>query len=144
LDIRNTIKLQFRIGETLSAQMGDPVIVAKEDPRQYVLIEDVKAEDTQGVKPTGTTPDTKELQTALENSVRDELIDAVRSKVKDLPDRVYAEAKSKEQDDNLDGAAEAYLRFLSCANPDESTERQHASSFLAEHFNFQPAEAASQ
>ena len=109
-----------------------------------MLIEDVKAEDTQGVKPTGTTPDTKELQTALENSVRDELIDAVRSKVKDLPDRVYAEAKSKEQDDNLDGAAEAYLRFLSCANPDESTERQHASSFLAEHFNFQPAEAASQ
>ena len=144
LDISNTIKLQFRIGETLSSRMGDPVIVAKEDPRQYVLIEDVKAEDTQGVKPTGTTPDTKELQTSLENSVRDELIDAVRSKVKDLPDRIYAEAKSKEQDDNLDGAAEAYLRFLSCANPDESTERQHASSFLAEHFNFQPAEAASQ
>jgi hypothetical protein len=144
LDISNTIKLQFRIGETLSSRMGDPVIVAKEDPRQYVLIEDVKAEDTQGVKPTGTTPDTKELQTALENSVRDELIDAVRSKVKDLPDRIYATAKSKEQDDNLDGAAEAYLRFLSCANSDESTERQHASSFLAEHFNFQPAEAASQ
>lgn len=115
LDIRNTIKLQFRIGETLSAQMGDPVIVAKEDPRQYVLLEDVKAEDTEGVKPTGTTPDTRELQTALENSVRDELIDVVRSKVKDLPDRIYAEAKSMEQDENLDGAAEAYLRFLKCA-----------------------------
>jgi hypothetical protein len=115
LDIRNTIKLQFRIGETLSAQMGDPVIVAKEDPRQYVLLEDVKAEDTEGVKPTGTTPDTKELQTALENSVRDELIDVVRSKVKDLPDRIYAEGKSMEQDENLDGAAEAYLRFLKCA-----------------------------
>ena len=119
------------------------MIVAKEDPRQYVLIEDVKAEDTQGVKPTGTTPDTKELQTALENAIRDELIDAVRSKVKDLPDRIYAEAKSKEQDDNLDGAAEAYLRFLSCASPDESAERQHANSFLAEHFNFQPAAATS-
>jgi hypothetical protein len=144
LDIKNTIKLQFRIGETLNSQMGDAVIVAKEDPRQYVLIEDVKAEDTQGVKPTGTTPDTKELQTSLENSVRDELIEAVRSKVKDLPERVYAEAKSKEQDDNLDGAAEAYLRFLGCAKQDESTERQHASSFLAEHFNIQPAEAASQ
>jgi hypothetical protein len=95
------------------------------------------------VKPTGTTPDTRELQTALENSVRDELIDVVRSKVKDLPDRIYAEAKSMEQDENLDGAAEAYLRFLNCANQDESTERRHASSFLAEHFNFQPAEAAS-
>jgi len=144
VDIKNTIKLQFRVGETLNSQMGDAVIVAKEYPRQFVLIEDVKAEDTEGVKPTGTSPDTKELQTALENSVRDELIEAVRSKVKDLPERVYAEAKSKEQDDNLDGAAEAYLRFLGCAKQDESTERQHASSFLADHFNIQHAEVALQ
>lgn len=143
IDIKNTIKLQFRVGETLNSQMGDAVIVAKDDPRQFVLTEDVKSEDTQGVKPTGTTPDTKELQTALENSVRDQLIEAVRAKVKELPERVYAEAKSKEQDDNVDGAAEAYLRFLSCANQDESAERQHAISFLTEHFNFQLAEAAS-
>jgi aminopeptidase N len=95
------------------------------------------------VKPTGTTPDTKELQTALENSVRDQLIEAARAKVKDLPERVYAEAKSKEGDENVDGAAEAYLRFLSCANQDESAERQHASSFLTEHFNFRLAGAAS-
>jgi hypothetical protein len=144
VNIKNTIKLQFRVGETLNSEMGDAVIVTKEDPRQFVLIEDVKAEDTEGVKPTGTTPDTRELQTALENSVRDELIEAARSKAKDLPERVYAEAKSKEQDDNLDGAAEAYLRFLSCAEQNESTERQHASSFLAKHFNIQHAEAASQ
>ena len=144
VDIKNSIKLQFRVGETLSSQMSDAVIVAKEDPRQFVLIEDVKPEDTEGVKPTGTTPDTKELQIALENSVRDELIEAVRSKVRDLPKRVYAEAESKEQDDNLDGAAEAYLRFLGCAKQEESTERQHANSFLAEHFNIRSAEAASQ
>ncbi len=143
LDIKDTIKLQFRIGDTLNSQMGDAVIVAKDDPRQYVLIEDVKAEDTQGVKPTGTTPDTKELQTALENSVRDELIAAVRSKVKDLPQRIYDEAKSKEQDANSDGAAEAYLRFLSCTSEDGSTQRQHAKSFLAETFNIRPSELSS-
>ena len=143
LDIKDTIKLQFRIGDTLNSQMGDAVIVAKDDPRQYVLIEDVKAEDTQGVKPTGTTPDTKELQTALENSVRDELIAAVRSKVKDLPQRIYDEAKSKEQDANSDGAAEAYLRYLSCTSDDGSTERQHAKSFLAETFNIRPSELSS-
>ncbi len=39
LDIKDTIKLQFRIGDTLNSQMGDAVIVAKDDPRQYVLIE---------------------------------------------------------------------------------------------------------
>ena len=67
IDIKNAIRLQFRIGETLSGQMGEPVLVEKEDPRQYVLVEDVKADDTAGVKPSGTTPDTKELQTMLEN-----------------------------------------------------------------------------
>jgi hypothetical protein len=120
------------------------VIVAKEDTRQFVLIEDVKPDDTEGVKPTGTTPNTRELQTALENSVRDELIEAVRSKVKDMPQIIYAEAKLKEQNDNFDGAAEAYLRFLSCTKEDGSTERQHAKSFLAEQFNVRPAEAPSQ
>jgi len=144
VDIKNTIRLQFRVGETYSSQMSDAVIVAKEDTRQFVLIEDVKPDDTEGVKPTGTTPNTRELQTALENSVRDELIEAVRSKVKDMPQIIYAEAKLKEQNDNFDGAAEAYLRFLSCTKEDGSTERQHAKSFLAEQFNVRPAEAPSQ
>ena len=144
LDIKNTIKLQFRIGETLSSQMDDAVIVAKEAPKQFVLIEDVKPDDTEGVKPTGTTPNDRELQTALENSVRDELIEAVRSKVKDLPQRIYVEAKSKEQNDNFDGAAEAYLRFLNCTKEDGSKERKHADSFLTEQFNIRPAETASQ
>lgn len=144
VDIRNTIRLQFRVGETYSSQMSDAVIVAKEDPKQFVLIEDVKPDDTEGVKPTGTTPNTRELQTALENSVRDELIVAVRSKVKDLPQIIYAEAKSKEQNDNFDGAAEAYLRFLRCTKKGGSTDRQHAISFLAEQFNIRPAETPSQ
>ena len=31
IDINNTIKLQFRIGDTLSGQMGDAIVVEKQD-----------------------------------------------------------------------------------------------------------------
>jgi len=139
-DIKNTIKLQFRIGDTLSGQMGDAVLVEKEDPKQYVLVEDVKADDTEGVKPTGTTPSVRELQTELENAARGALIEAVLIKVRELPRMILDGAKSKEQAENVDGAGEAYLRFLSCSTEDSyPAERRHAREFLAEKFNMRPA-----
>jgi hypothetical protein len=115
--------------------MGDPVIVKKEDPRQFVLIEDVKPEDTNGVRPSGTMPDIKELQTTLENAVREELITDVKAKVNGLPKLLYVEAQSKEQGENIDGAGEFYLRFLSCTAEDGSAERKHAKDFLLKNFN---------
>jgi hypothetical protein len=139
IDIRNTIKLQFRIGDTLSGQMGDAVIVEKQDPRQVVLLEDVKPEDTEGVKMKGTTPNTTELQTALENAARDELNEKVRLQVQELPQKIYDSAKSKEQEENVEGAGEYYLRFLSCTPEDGSTERRHAKEFLDDKFNIKAA-----
>jgi len=144
IDIKNTIRLQFRLGETLNGQMDDAVLVDKSDPRQFILLEDVKPDDTEGVKLAGTTPNSKEMQTALENAIRDELIAAVQLKVKELPLRIYNEAKSKEQEENVDGAAEEYLRFLSCTVEDGSAERQHAKSFLAQQFNMRPEASSSQ
>jgi hypothetical protein len=144
VDIKNTIKLQFRLGETLNLQMGDAVIVQKEDPRQFVMVEDVKQDDTEGVKSTGTIPSTMELQTTLENSIRVDLIEAVRSKVKELPGLIYAEARSKEADENVEGAAEAYMRFLNCTKEDGAPERQHATHFLSEQFNMHPEVTATQ
>jgi tetratricopeptide (TPR) repeat protein len=138
IDIRNIIKLQFRIGDTLSGQMGDPIVVEKEDPRQFVLLQDVKPEDTEGVKMTGTTPNTIELQTALENAARDELNEKVLLKVQELPRKIYDSAKSKELEENMEGAGEYYLRYLSCTPEDGSAERRHAKEFLDEKFNIRP------
>jgi hypothetical protein len=139
IDVKNTIKLQFRIGETLTGQMGEAVVEQKEDPRQYVMLEDVKADDTEGVKLGGSTPNTGEMQTALDNAARDELVQKVRLKVQELPRAVYDAGKSREQEENVDGAGEYYLRYLSCTAEDGSAERQHAKEFLAEKFNMRPA-----
>lgn len=143
IDVKNTIKLQFRIGETLSDRKGEAEVVQKDENKQFVLIEDVKPEDTENVKPTGTTPNTRELQTALENTVRDMLVEKVKARVSQLPQEIYRQAQSKEQEVNIDGAAEAYLRYLSCTPDDGSAERKHAKDFLASNFNMHPTVGAS-
>jgi hypothetical protein len=143
VDIKDVIQLQFRIGETLTGQMGEAVLVEKQDPRQYVMVEDVKPDDTEGIRQSGTVPNTRELQTALESSARDALVEAVRTKVLELPRKIYDSGKSMEQEENTDGAGEYYLRYLSCTPEDGSAERRHARDYLADKFNMHPAAAVS-
>ncbi len=142
IDIKNIIKLQFRIGQTLGGQMGNAEVVEKSETKQFVTIEDVKPEDTKGVKLTETALNKTELQTQLENAVRVELIDKVKDRVSKLPQEIYAEGQAKEQEENIDGAGEAYMRFLRCTLDDGSAERKHAKDFLAKNFNMFPAAGA--
>jgi tetratricopeptide (TPR) repeat protein len=135
-NIKNSIKLQFSIGRTQSGQMGVAMVVGREDPKQYVQVEDVKGEDTDGIKLNETKPNTQEMQTALEISVRDDLIASVGKKVRELPQAIYDEAKLRAQEENLDDAGEAYMRYLSVTPADETPERTHAEQFLREQFNF--------
>jgi hypothetical protein len=136
IDIKNKIKLQFRISRAQSGQLGEAVVVEKEDPQQYQLIEDVKPDDTEGVRLKETNPDTREMQTTLENSARDELVEVVQAKVLELPSKIYEEAEAREQEEDLDDAGEAYLRYLCVTSDDKTPERAHAEQFLREQFNF--------
>jgi hypothetical protein len=141
IDINNTIKLQFRIGDTLSGQMGDAIVVEQQESKQVALLENVKPEDTEGVKMDGTTPNTSEMQRALEDAARSELNEKVLLKVQELPQKIYDSAKAQEQAMNVDGAGEYYLRYLSCSPENGSAERQRAKEFLEQKFNMQPGSA---
>ena len=112
IDIDNIVKLQFRIGDTLSGQMGDAVVIEKHDSKRVVLLENVKPEDTEGIKMGGTAPNTSEMQTALENQARDELNEQVLLKVRELPEKIYQTARSNEGEMNLDGAGENHYLAL--------------------------------
>ena len=133
--IKNTIKLQFRIGDILSGRMGDPISVEKDDPKDFVTLQDVKADDLNNIKRDETAPDQTELQTALENDVRNDLVQKVLLQVQELPHQIYEVGKSREQEENDDGAGEYYLRFLSCTTENGTAEREHAKVFLAQKFN---------
>jgi hypothetical protein len=138
INITGVIQLQFRIGDSLSEQRTNLVPISREEHKKDVLLEDVKSEDTKGIKTTGTMTDTAEFMTALENSARDELIAAVRKRVEALPMKIYQSASAREKEDDLDGAGEEYVRFLNLTKEDNSVERIHAKKFLIDSFNMRP------
>jgi hypothetical protein len=115
--------------------MGDPISVEKDDPKDFVTLQDVKADDLNNIKRDETAPDQTELQTALENDVRNDLVQKVLLQVQELPHQIYEVGKSREQEENDDGAGEYYLRFLSCTTENGTAEREHAKVFLAQKFN---------
>ena len=123
INITGVIQLQFRIGDSLSEQRTNLVPITREEHKKDILLEDVKSEDTMGIKSTGTLTDPAGFMTALENSARDELIVAVRKKVEALPETIYQKASSREKEDDLDGAGESYMRFLKLTKENSSVER---------------------
>jgi hypothetical protein len=136
LEIRNIIKLQFTVSRTQSGTIGPPTVVEREEPGHFVQIEDVKPDDVDGVRLDETNPDTRAMQTALENKVRDELKEKVAAKLAELPKAIYAEAKSRAKEENLEDAGEAYLRYLSVTPAEQTPERLEAEKFLTDQFNF--------
>jgi hypothetical protein len=136
-EVLNRVVLQFRIDDVFSGQKGEPVQVSEEGRKKFVTLTDVKAEDAKGVKSAGTLPDLIELQTELENTAREHLIDRVHEKIIELPHKIYDAAQKKEEDGYSDDAGEAYMRYLNVAPADQLTEREHAQKFLREQFNFQ-------
>lgn len=136
VSIKNNIKLQFSIGRAQGGAMWTPDVVGMEEPLTYVRHEAVKPDDTDGVKLIETSPNTQELQTALGIKVRDQLIAAVGKRVRDLPKAIIDDARTRVQEQNLDDAGEAYMRYLCVVSADRTPERIAAEKFLHDQFNF--------
>lgn len=137
--LTGSIQLQFRIADSFADEQGEIVPITRDDHKSYVVLENVKAEDTEGVKAVGTEIDQNEFMAASETAAMEALVAAVSKRVEALPVKIYDTAKSREAGSDLDGAAEAYLRFLEVSPPDpKSPEQQHARQFLKDQFNMQP------
>jgi hypothetical protein len=139
ISLGGVIQLQFRIANSFSGEAAETVPVAEEAHKEFVVLENVKPEDTEGVKPSGVEPDTADFLTTLENAALKDLIGAVRAQVEKLPAKIYKQAHLQETEGDLDGAGEAYLRYLNIVPEDDSAERKHAKQFLQEQFNMAPA-----
>lgn len=144
IDIKNSIKLQFSIGRAQSSQMGTPVSISAEESPQLVSVENVKGDDTDGIKLNEKTANTQDLQNALGSRVQKDLTAAVGKKVRDLPQAIYDEGQLREKDEYVEDAGEAYMRYLSVSPVNETTERTHAEQFLRDQFNFPRFPSAAQ
>jgi hypothetical protein len=143
-DLDGSIKLQFRIVDTLSGQTTKTDPIERPAHLRDVQLLDVRGDDVDGVKNSGVPSNPEEFTIQLENAVRDELVSEVKKKVAEFPLKMYGIAKAREAEDDLQGAGELYLRFMEFTPDDKSVERVHATEFLKENFNLRPQVIATQ
>jgi len=135
LDLDPVIEMSFRIADQTGNPIEPPVPFKQDNHKIYVVLDNVKPEDTEGVKIQNAAPDETQLLADLEIVSRDALIKAVREKISHLPDRALQTARLKAQQNDADGAAEAYILFWNSTAGTQSPERDEAAAYLRDHFN---------
>jgi len=140
IDLDGIVEFAFRL-TTTNENTRDAVNVKVEVPKTVVLLENVKAEDTDGAMEEGTPPDEVEILTEAETTAQAALIKKIAEKLQDLSKRVLEDARRKLAANDQDAAAESYILFLNCTADKEkdSPEHREAIQFLVRVYNISEA-----
>jgi hypothetical protein len=134
-DLKAVVELAFRIVDSSGNVIDVVPAFKKENHNTAIVLENVKPEDTEGVKAQGSVPDEIQYLNDVEIEAREALIKTAREKVEGLPARILEQARKKVQDGDLDGAAEAYILYLNATPEGETKERGEGKKFLWDNFN---------
>jgi hypothetical protein len=135
IDLNATVELSFRLVDANGNLLDAAPPVKRDTKKQFLVLENVKPEDTEGVRPQGAPPNEFQLLTDIEIEGRDTLIKSVREKVEGLPKKILDQARKQTADGDLDGAAESYILFLNSSSEEQRAEREEARRFLRDQFN---------
>ncbi len=135
IDLTAIVELAFRLVDANGNVLDSTPPIQRTTHKVFTVLENVKPEDTEGVKPQGAPPNELQFLTDIEIEGRDTLIKAVREKVEDLPKKILEQARKKAADGDLDGAAESYILFLNSSSDAMKAEREEAMRFLQQQFN---------
>lgn len=143
VDLSAVVEFGFRIVDSNNALVASTPSIKKSAEKQFVILENVKPEDTKGVKQSGTSPDEAQFLGDLEVGARTDLIKDVKDKVESLPNKILAAARKHLMDGDTDGTAESYILYLNSTPDTPTPERDEAKKFLREQFNMDwPGSAA--
>ena len=136
LDLTNIVELSFRTIDANSSIVGDPIHVIKgEKPKHFVILENIKPDDTEGIKEIDASPDETQLMTDVEIEARDAIVKAAGERVRDLPQKILSLARSRAAANDVDGAGESYVLYLNCTTAAPTSERTEATNYLNVNFN---------
>ena len=135
IDLTAVTELAFRITDPAGALAAPPIPIKKENHKVFVLLENVKPEDTEGIKLQNVAPDEVQFLTDVEIQARDSLIKSLQERVSHLPEKIIAEARKRSQANDLDGAAEQYILYLNATPSKTTPERDEAARWVREKFN---------
>jgi len=135
IDLSAVVDVGFRIVDSNGDTIAMTPSVKSTARKQFVVLENVKSEDTRNVKQTGAPPDEAQFLTDVEIAARVALIKDVKEKVESLPTKILAQARKRLMDGDTDGTAEAYILYLNSTPSTQTPERDEAKKFLREQFN---------
>src|SRR5574340_1580210 len=133
VQLKAVVELSFRLADAAGVA-GQNTTIKQELPQTYVLLENVKPEDVEGVHEEGYPPDELQLRTEAETQVRKALVEKLVQELREVPAKILQEARSRVEQKDLEAAAESYILYLN-ATPNKSTpEREEAVQFLRREF----------
>jgi Skp family chaperone for outer membrane proteins len=135
INLAAVVDLAFRIVDASNNPIEATTPITRNAEKTFVILENVKPEDTEGIKAQGAPPDEIQFLTDVEIEARDTLIKAVREKVSGLPPKILEQARKRAADGDLDGAAESYILYLNSTAETQTPERGEARRFLQTQFN---------
>jgi hypothetical protein len=140
VELTNIVELSFRIIDANGTVIGEPTRVVKgEKPKQFTILENIKPDDTKGLKEIDSPPDETQLMTDVEIEARDSMVKAAQEQVQALPQRVLTQARARVAGNDIDGAGELYILYLNSTVAKETPERLEAAHFLTQNFNLRRA-----
>jgi tetratricopeptide (TPR) repeat protein len=144
IDLSAIVELGFRIVDSNGSTIATTPSVKNTNQKEFVLLENVKPEDTKNVKEAGSPPDETQFLNDVEIAVRNDLIKVVKEKVESLPATILTRARKQVMDGDADGAADSFILYLN-STPDTATpERDEARKFLRDQYNIVWPAAAGQ
>lgn len=142
IDLSAIVELGFRITDSTGSVIASNPSIKKQTEKQFTVLENVKPEDTKGVKPSGTLPDENQFLGDVEIEARTDLIKEVKEKVQTLPSKILSMARKRFVDGDTDGSAEEYILYLNSTPDTQTPERDEAKKFLHDQFNMTWPESA--
>jgi archaellum component FlaC len=116
-----------------SAMQADSVKV--EHPKNSSVLENVKAEDSDGVVEEGAAPDELQMFAEAETKIQTDLMGKLNKWLGDLPGKVLADARDRAKSGDKEAAAAKYVIYLNSTPDQETKERNEAINFLRDEFN---------
>ena len=135
IDLTASVEIEFQLHDRAGNLVGKPADIHKDKHTPMVVLQDVKAEDTEGITNQGVEPDGAQFLADLEIDSRNALVKAVQEKAAELPVAVLQAARALAQESDTDGAAELYVLYLNATSPGASPGRNEAVEFLRDQFN---------
>jgi hypothetical protein len=136
IDLAAVVEMGFRILDMSGDAVEAATSINKTNQKKFIVLENVKPEDTEGVKAQGSPPDEIQFLNDVEIEARDALIKAVVDKVQGLPQKILTLARKRAQEGDLDAAGEKYILYLNSTPEGQTPERAEAQKFLQGQFNF--------